>query len=54
MFLSSELVSNVINRLQCWQFVWGSVADILRPLSKYLRAFRAFDSHFFVDHEIAP
>jgi hypothetical protein len=32
----------------------GSVADILRPLSKYLRAFRAFDFHFFVDHEIAP
>jgi hypothetical protein len=22
MFLSSELESNVINRLQCWQFVW--------------------------------
>jgi hypothetical protein len=29
-----------------------AVADSLRPLSKYLRAFRAFDSYFFVDHEM--
>jgi hypothetical protein len=28
------------------------VADILGPLSEYLRAFRAFDFHFFVDHEM--
>jgi hypothetical protein len=28
-----------------------SVADPLRPLSKYLRALRAFDFHFFFDHE---
>jgi hypothetical protein len=32
----------------------GPVADILRPLSEYLRAFRAFDFHFFVDHENGP
>jgi hypothetical protein len=29
-----------------------SVADFLRPLSKYLRALRAFDFDFFVDHEL--
>jgi hypothetical protein len=28
------------------------VADFLRPLSEYLRAFRAFDFYFFVDHEM--
>jgi hypothetical protein len=27
------------------------VADFLRPLSEYLRAFRAFDFYFVVDHE---
>jgi hypothetical protein len=30
------------------------VADFLRPLSKYLRAFRAFDFYFFLDHEMPP
>jgi hypothetical protein len=30
------------------------VADFLRPLSKYLRAFSAFNFYFFVDHENAP
>jgi hypothetical protein len=29
-----------------------AVADSLRPLAEYLRAFRAFDSYFFVDHEM--
>jgi hypothetical protein len=28
------------------------VADSLGALAKYLRAFRAFDSDFFVDHEM--
>jgi hypothetical protein len=28
------------------------VADFLRPLPEYLRAFRAFDFYFFVDHEM--
>jgi len=28
-----------------------SVTKLLRALSKYLRAFRAFDLYFFVDHE---
>jgi hypothetical protein len=28
------------------------IADFLRPLSEYLRAFRAFDFYFFVDHEM--
>jgi hypothetical protein len=28
------------------------VADFLRPLSEHLRAFRAFDFYFFVDHEM--
>ncbi|MGZ5874909.1 MAG: hypothetical protein ACXWKP_22645 [Bradyrhizobium sp.] len=28
-----------------------SVADPLRPFAEYLRAFGAFDFHFFVDHE---
>src|SRR5664279_4175999 len=28
-----------------------SVADPLRPFPEYLRALRAFDFHFFVDHE---
>jgi hypothetical protein len=28
------------------------VADFLRPLSEYLRAFCAFDFYFFVDHEM--
>jgi hypothetical protein len=27
------------------------VADFLRPLAEYLRAFRAFDFYFVVDHE---
>jgi len=27
------------------------VADLLRPFSEYLRTFRAFDFHLFVDHE---
>jgi hypothetical protein len=26
------------------------IADFLRPLPEYLRAFRAFDFYFFVDH----
>jgi hypothetical protein len=30
------------------------VADSLRPLPEYLRAFRAFDSYFFFDHEMSP
>jgi hypothetical protein len=29
-----------------------TVADFLRPFSKYLRAFRAFDFYFFVNHEM--
>jgi hypothetical protein len=29
-----------------------SVADILRPLSEYLRAFGAFDFDLIVDHEL--
>jgi hypothetical protein len=28
------------------------VADFLCPLPEYLRAFRAFDSYFFFDHEM--
>jgi hypothetical protein len=28
------------------------VADFLRPLPEYLRAFRAFDSYFVFDHEM--
>ena len=28
------------------------VADFLRPLSEHLRASRAFDFYFFVDHEM--
>ena len=28
------------------------VADVLSPLPEYLRALRAFDSDFFVDHEM--
>src|ERR1700730_16728975 len=28
------------------------VADFLRTLAEYLRAFRAFDFYFFVDHEM--
>jgi hypothetical protein len=28
------------------------VADSLCPLPEYLRAFRAFDSYFFFDHEM--
>jgi hypothetical protein len=30
------------------------VADLLRPLPEYLRAFRAFNSYFFFDHEMSP
>jgi hypothetical protein len=30
------------------------VADFLRPLPEHLRAFRAFDFYFFVDHEMPP
>jgi hypothetical protein len=30
------------------------VADFLRTLSQYLRAFRAFDFYSFVDHEMLP
>jgi hypothetical protein len=30
------------------------VADFLRPLPEYLRAFRALDSYFVVDHEMPP
>jgi hypothetical protein len=29
-----------------------SVADPVRALAKYLRAFRAFDFDFFIDHEM--
>jgi hypothetical protein len=31
-----------------------SVADILRSLTEYLRALRAFYLDFFVDHEMCP
>ncbi|MGO8908133.1 MAG: hypothetical protein ACLQDM_02205 [Bradyrhizobium sp.] len=30
------------------------VADPVRALAKYLRAFRAFDFDFFIDHEMSP
>jgi hypothetical protein len=42
----NELIAALAVRLE-------PVADLLRTLSKYLRALRAFDFHFFVDHEIS-
>jgi hypothetical protein len=30
------------------------IAEFLRALSKYLRAFRAFDLYFVIDHEMPP
>jgi hypothetical protein len=30
-----------------------AIADFLRPLSEYLRAFGAFNFYFFVNHEMS-
>jgi hypothetical protein len=50
-FLSSELISSEMSRLQCWQFVWNPLRIFCARSREYLRAFRAFDFYFFIDHE---